>query len=61
MIRKSWMCALVTLSIVIGMIGLLAFTGEPVHHVTESVSVAPTAGEPETGPMIQANGLMLTY
>ncbi len=70
MIRKSWMCALVTLTIVIGMIGLFAFTGESVHRVTEPVRtftdvprapVPPAAVEPEMGPVIQDNGLMLTY
>ncbi|HKW94920.1 MAG TPA: hypothetical protein VJX92_23750 [Methylomirabilota bacterium] len=70
MIRKTWMCVLVSLSIVIGVIGLFAFTGESVRHVTEPVRTfadlsqtpgAAPAAEPLMGPVIQPNGLMLTY
>ncbi len=70
MIRKTWMCVLVTLSIVIGVIGLFAFTGESVHHVTDPARIfadvshtrgAAPAAEPQMGPVIQPNGLMLTY
>ena len=70
MIRKTWMGVLVTLSIVIGVIGLFAFTGASVHHLTEPVRTfadvsqtpgAAPAAEPQMGPVVQSNGLMLTY
>ncbi|HEY7651731.1 MAG TPA: hypothetical protein VIG07_02825 [Methylomirabilota bacterium] len=67
--RKSCVLSLLTLTIMFGLVGLLALTSESVHHLsdpprstTEAVrsSVTPPV-EPETGPVFQRNGLMLTY
>jgi hypothetical protein len=49
---------------------LLAFTSESVHRVPAAghsltdvpwPALTPPAAEPETGPLLQDNGLMLTY
>lgn len=67
--RKRSVFSLLTLTIVLGLIGLLAFTSESVHHLSAPVrptteaprsSVTPSA-EPEPGPTFLRNGLMLTY
>jgi len=67
--RKSCVLSLLTLTIMLGLVGLLAFTSESVHHRSEPArtptekprsSVTPPF-EPETGPIYQRNGLMLTY
>jgi hypothetical protein len=66
---KSWILSLLTLTIMLGLVGLLALTSESVHRPGEPArplteaspsSVAPSV-EPETGPVFQRNGLMLTY
>ena len=68
---KSWVFGLLTLTIVVGLLGLLAFTSESVHRVIEpsdghalgNSAEAPVAApvEPEMGPMFHGNGLTLTY
>ena len=67
--RKSYVLSLLTLTIMLWLVGLLAFTSESVHHLSEPArstteeprsSVTPPV-EPETGPTYQRNGLMLTY
>ncbi len=67
--RKSCVLSLLTLTIMLGLVGLLAFTSESVHQLSEPArtateeprsSVTPPV-EPETGPMYHRNGLMLTY
>jgi len=67
--RKSCVLSLLTLTIMLALVGLLAFTSEPAHHLSEPArstpeeprsSVTPPV-EPETGPTFQRNGLMLTY
>lgn len=67
---KSWIFALLTLTIALGLIGLLAYTSESVHHAGEP---APATTEPararkvsgpserESGPIFHRNGLMLTH
>ena len=67
MMGKRWVLSVLTVAIV----ALLAFTGESVHRIGPGVRVqrafsntTPTARpavEPETGPTLQGNGLMLTY
>jgi hypothetical protein len=66
---KSWVLLLLTLTIMLGLVGLLALTSESVHHPGEPArplseaspsSVTPSV-EPEPGPTFQRNGLMLTY
>lgn len=73
MIGKGWVLGILTLTMVVCLIGLLAFTGEPIHRtpghveigrvVSDSMLTARPAGpvEPEMGPTYQGNGLMLTY
>jgi len=67
--RKSYVLSLLTLTIMLALVGLLTFTSESVHHLSEPArstpeeprsSVTPPV-EPETGPTFQRNGLMLTY
>ncbi|HSL50389.1 MAG TPA: hypothetical protein VK878_15080 [Candidatus Deferrimicrobiaceae bacterium] len=55
---KSWIFALLTLTIALGLIGLLAYTSESVHHTAEP---APAITEREMGPTLHRNGLMLTH
>jgi hypothetical protein len=66
---KRWIFAL-TVAVVLGLIGLLAYTSESVHRVgapvpavtTEAPArVAPVPAEPESGPTVNGSGLMLTY
>jgi len=66
---KSWIFALLTLTIALGMIGLLAYTSESVHHATEpapAITERPRArnvsgpAAHESGPTYR-NGLMLTH
>lgn len=67
--RKSCVFSLLTLTIMLGLVGLLAFTSESVHHLSgpartpaeEPRSSVTPSFEPETGPMYQRDGLMLTY
>lgn len=67
---KSWIFALLTLTIALGLIGLLAYTSESVHHVAEPprtvTDVAPPHATPapaerEMGPTFHGTGLMLTH
>ena len=66
---KSWILSLLTLTIMLGLVGLLVLTSESVHHPGEPArpptgaspsSVTSSVG-PETGPTFQRDGLMLTY
>jgi hypothetical protein len=67
---KRWIFAL-TVAVVLGLIGLLAYTSESVHRVGDPVPavtsgaaparVAPVPAEPESGPTVNGSGLMLTY
>ena len=71
MMGKRWVFSVLTVAIVACLIGLLAFTSESVHRIAPGVQIqrafsnaTPTprpAVEPETGPTLQGNGLMLTY
>jgi len=66
---KSWIFGLLTLTIALGLIGLLAFTSESIHGVVEprGALVDPGAAhaappvEPQTGPMYHGSGLLVTY
>ena len=68
---KRWLFGVLTVAIVVCLIGLLALTGESVHRIGPGVQLqhafsntTPTARpavEPEMGPTLQDNGLMLTY
>jgi hypothetical protein len=67
---KSWIFALLTLTIALGLIGLLAYTSESVHHtaepapgITERARARSVSGpvEREMGPTLHRNGLMLTH
>lgn len=66
---KRWIFAL-TVALALGLIGLLAYTSESVHRVTEPAPtiteepqsrIAPVPAEPEVGPAANGTGLMLTY
>jgi len=67
---KRWILGL-TVAVVLGLIGLLAYTSESVHRVADPVPaatteaaparVAPVPAEPESGPTVNGTGLMLTY
>jgi hypothetical protein len=67
---KRWIFAL-TVAVVLGLIGLLAYTSESVHRVADPVPtatpeaaparIAPVPAEPESGPTVNGSGLMLTY
>jgi len=63
--RKRSVVSLLTLTIMLGLIGLLAFTSESVHHLSaptrSTTGVPPSSVTPEPGPIFQRNGLMLTY
>lgn len=72
MMGKRWVFGVLTLTMVACLIGLLAFTGEPVHRtfprtelgrvIFDTRSVRPAGpAEPEMGPIDRGNGLMLTY
>ena len=69
---KRWMFALITLVVIAGLIGLLAYSGETRHRALlrtdvghqvtpDAPSAQPAVPEPEMGPTYQGNGLMLTY
>lgn len=66
---KRWIFAL-TVALVLGLIGLLAYTSESVHHVAKPPQtstevarprIAPVPVEREVGPTVNGTGLMLTY
>jgi|HubBroStandDraft_6_1064221.scaffolds.fasta_scaffold37985_3 hypothetical protein len=68
--RKRCVFGMLVLTVVLALIGLLAFTSESVHRVPAAghsltdvpwPALTPPAAEPETGPLLQDNGLMLTY
>jgi hypothetical protein len=62
---KRWVFSLLTMTIMLGLIGLLTFTGESVHRIAEPrrplTEAARPPVEPETGPVLHGSGLMLTY
>ncbi len=71
---KRWIFTGLTVAMVLGLIGLLAYTSESVHHVAEPprpsrevarprVTPAPAERpvEREIGPTLHGTGLMLTY
>ncbi|HEY7436739.1 MAG TPA: hypothetical protein VIE41_16485 [Methylomirabilota bacterium] len=67
---KSWMVSLLTLAIALGLIGLLAYTSESVHHVAYPARTVtdvarpratPAPAEREMGPTLHGTGLMLTH
>lgn len=67
---KSWIFALLTLAMALGLIGLLAYTSESVHRVGEPARtitevprprVTPVPVEREIGPTLHGTGLMLTH
>jgi hypothetical protein len=67
---KNWIFALLTLTVALGLIGLLAYTSESVRHTAEPApaTAAPVKAktvsapaERETGPTFHRNGLMLTH
>jgi len=65
---KRWVLGMVTLTMVLCLIGLLTFTVGSVHSGAQPVRALPQAPsavtppvEPEMGPMVDGNGLMLTY
>jgi len=66
---KRWIVA-VSVAMALGLIGLLAYTSESVHHVAPRVrtitevprpGIAPVPAEREMGPTVHETGLMLTY
>lgn len=72
MMGKRWVLGVLTLTMVACLIGLLGFTGEPVHRalpraelgrvIFDTQSARPAGpAEPEMGPTDRGNGLMLTY
>jgi len=67
--QKRWIFGL-TVAVALGLIGLLAYTSESVHRVSDPgrstitappARVAPAPAEPESGPTVNGTGLMLTY
>ena len=67
--QKRWIFAL-TVAVALGLIGLLAYTTESLHRVSDPgrsttaappARVAPAPAEPESGPTVNGTGLMLTY
>ncbi|MEX2223750.1 MAG: hypothetical protein WEG40_18325 [Candidatus Rokuibacteriota bacterium] len=67
---KSFVFAVLTLTIALGLIGLLAYTSESVHHtaspapaITEVARprITPLPVEREIGPTLHGTGLMLTH
>jgi hypothetical protein len=69
MMGKRCVFGMLVLTVVLALIGLMAFTSESVHRVLrpeQSLSevpwphVEPPAPEPATGPMMR-DGLLLTY
>ena len=66
---KRWIFVL-SMALALGLIGLLAYTGESVHRVAKpprtitEVSesrIAPVPAEREIGPTVNGSGLMLTH
>jgi hypothetical protein len=66
---KRWIVAL-TVALVLGLIGLLAYTSESVHRAAPPPQIgtevarpriAPAPAEREIGPTVNSTGLMLTY
>jgi hypothetical protein len=59
-----WMVGVVTLTVVLCLIGLLTFTVGSVRSVAQPArpytEVQPPV-EPEVGPTVEGNGLMVTY
>ena len=67
---KRWIFTGLTVAMALGLIGLLAYTSESVHHVggpartiTEvpRPRITPVPVEREIGPTFHGTGLMLTY
>jgi hypothetical protein len=67
---KRWIFTGLTVAMALGLIGLLAYTGESVHRVAEPAriiteverpAVPPVPVEREVGPTFHGTGLMLTY
>ncbi|HSE06019.1 MAG TPA: hypothetical protein VLK35_17860 [Methylomirabilota bacterium] len=65
---KSWVFALLTLTIALGLIGLLAYTSESVHPAGGSTPAerararnVSAPAERESGPTFHRNGLLLTH
>jgi len=65
---KNWVFGFLTLTIALGLIGLLALSSESVHRMVDperrlADPGAAQAGpvEPEVGPMYHGSGLMMTY
>ena len=66
---KSCVLSLLTVTIMLALVGLLALTSESVHRLPEPARPRPGAARshvahpvlPETGPTFERNGLMLTY
>jgi hypothetical protein len=67
---KSWLLGLLTLTIALGLIGLLAYTSESIHRTaapTPAITAPADARsrsdsvEREMGPIFHRNGLMLTH
>lgn len=67
---KNGIFALLTLTIALGLIALLAFTGETVHRITKPaptspghVQARPVSGslDREMGPTLHRSGLLLTH
>lgn len=66
---KRWIFAL-TVAGALGLIGLLAYTGESVHRVAPPPQISTEVARPrieavpaerEMGPTVNGTGLMLTY
>jgi hypothetical protein len=66
---KRWIFVL-SVALALGLIGLLAYTSESVHHAAEPPRtitevprprIAPVPVEREMGPTVNGTGLMLTY
>jgi hypothetical protein len=66
---KRWIFVL-SVALALGLIGLLAYTGESVHQVAEpprtisevpGLRIAPVPAEREIGPTVDGSGLMLTH
>ncbi|MGH7414549.1 MAG: hypothetical protein ACREKJ_10160 [Candidatus Rokuibacteriota bacterium] len=67
---KRWIFTSLTVAMVLGLIGLLAYTSESVHRVAapartitevERPPVTPAPAEREVGPTFHGTGLMLAH
>jgi hypothetical protein len=67
---KNSIFALLTLTIALGLIALLAFTGETVHRLAKPAPTSPERVQARTvtgsldhemGPTLHRNGLLLTH